>query len=264
MSKISKWLHDLELLKTFVINAFKVKYKRSKLGLSWSMLNPILNITVVSFVFSQVMGMPYQKFVVFYFSGFLAWTLFSSSLLQSANSLIVNEALIKKVPINLIIFPLTFVAVSTVEFLMGFAVLAILLFFLGLKLSMAFLFLPVSLLLLVMFSTGVCLIVSVLTSFYRDVAYILTVVVQLWFYLTPVLYPKKFLLAKSQILAMINPMVVYIDLFRDPIVNGILPNRSVMMTAFFCLLHFFVLVLLYLLNTNQELFFSYNLCLLSM
>ena len=226
MKKFSRWLNDFELLKTFVVNTFKVKYKRSKLGLSWSMLNPILNITVVSFVFSQVMGMPYHQFVVFYFSGFLAWTLFSASLLQGANSFISNEGLIKKVPINLLVFPLASIGVSVVEFLLGFVTLAVLLLFLGLHISTAFLFLPVSLLLLVMFSTGVCLIVSVLTAFYRDVAYILTVVVQLWFYLTPVLYPKKFLLAKSQLLALLNPMVVYIDLFRDPIVNGVLPSKN--------------------------------------
>jgi len=231
MKKNSQWFNDFELIKTFVINAFKVKYKRSKLGMSWSMLNPILNIIVVSSVFSQVMGMPYHTFVVFYFSGFLAWTLFSSALLQGANSLIVNETLIKKVPINLIIFPLTFVAVSTVEFLLGFFVLAILLCFLGLKVSIAFLFLPVSLLLLVMFSTGVCLLASVMTAFFRDVAYILTVVVQLWFYLTPVLYPKKFLVAKSHLLATLNPMVVYIDLFREPIVNDILPSPKTIGTA---------------------------------
>lgn len=231
MKKISKWAHEFELIKTFVINAFKIKYKRSKLGLSWSMFNPILNITVVSFVFSQVMGMPYHQFVVFYFSGFLAWTLFSSALLQSSSSLIANEVLIKKVPINLIIFPLTAVAVSAVEFLLGFFILTILLFFLGLKINMAFLFLPLSLILLIMFSIGVCLIVSVLTAFYRDVAYILTVIVQLWFYLTPILYPKKFLLAKSQFLAFANPMVVYIDLFREPIVNSALPSRASIMIA---------------------------------
>lgn len=232
MKCISRFANDFELIKTLVINALKTKYKRSKLGLSWSMLNPILNITVVSFVFAQIMGMPYSKFVIFYFSGFLAWTLFSNSLLQSSSSLINNEGLIKKVPINLMIFPLVCIGTGLVEFLLSLIVLTFLLFFIGLQLTPALLFLPISLLLLVLFTTGVSLIFSVMTAFFRDIAYILTVIMQLWFYLTPVLYPKKFLLDRCKAFSFINPMVTYIDLFRDPIVNGHLPsNASIIMAV---------------------------------
>lgn len=228
---LQKFINDMELIKTLTINSLKIKYKRSKLGLSWSMLNPIFNITVIAFVFSHIMGMTYAKFAIFFFSGFLAWNLYSGSVVAASNSLINNEALIKKVPINLIIFPLVSVGINIVEFMLSMFTLTMLLVLVGLKFSLAILFVPVAFILLLLFTTGLALMVSIMTSFFRDFAHIFFVIMQLWFYLTPVLYPKTFLQGKSQILKYINPMVLYIDLFRDPIANGQLPPYGEIISA---------------------------------
>lgn len=223
---LQKYANDFELIKTLTVNSLKIKYKRSKLGFSWSMLNPIFNLTVIAFVFSSIMGMTYGKFAIFYFSGFLAWNLYSSSVLSSANCLVNNESLIKKVPINLLIFPLVMVGVNVVEFLLALTTLTILLILLGMDFSAAILFLPISFGLLLFFTVGFSLIASVLTAFFRDFAHIFVVMMQLWFFLTPVLYPKHLLSGKRVILLYLNPMTVYIDLFRDPIAYNHLPSMQ--------------------------------------
>jgi ABC-type polysaccharide/polyol phosphate export permease len=223
-NKLQKTINDIELIRTLTINSLKIKYKRSKLGLSWSLLNPVINITVIAFVFSHIMGMAYSQFAIFFFSGYLAWGLFSSSFVSASNCLISNESLIKKVPINLMIFPLVTVSVHIVEFMLALIVLGMLLLLLGLKISFAILFLPISFLLLLLFTVGVAFIASVMTAFFRDCAHIFAVVVQLWFYLTPVLYPKTFLSGKREILRYLNPMVSYIDLFRAPIFYMTMPS----------------------------------------
>lgn len=236
--KLRKYLNDFELVKTLTINSLKIKYKRSKLGLSWSLLNPIFNITVISFVFSTIMGMTYSKFAVFFFSGFIAWSLFANCLVGATHCLINNESLIKKVPINILVFPLVTIGVNVVEFTLALLTMTVLLFLLGLKLSVAFFFLPISFILLLLFTAGLVLIISVITTFFRDFSHIFLVVIQLWFYLTPVLYPKTVLSGNRQILKLINPMVIYIDLFRDPIANNQLPFSDEILIA--CLLSMIV------------------------
>ena len=224
--KFQSYINDFELIKTLTINTLKIKYKRSKLGLSWSMLNPIFNITVIALVFSRIMNMQYSEFAIFFFSGFLAWSLFANSLIASSNCLINNEMLIKKVPINLMIFPLVTVSVNVIEFMLALIVLTTLLLLVGLKFSIAILFLPISFLLLFFFTVGLAFIFSITTAFFRDCGHIFVVIIQLWFYLTPVLYPKSFLTGKRELLQSINPMVTYIDLFRTPIFYGQLPQTQ--------------------------------------
>lgn len=235
--KLQKYINDFELIKTITVNALKIKYKRSKLGLSWSLLNPIFNITVIALIFSHIMNMQYTDFAVFFFSGFLAWSLFSNSLVAASNCLVNNESLIKKAPINLMVFPLATVSVNVIEFLLALIVLTALLVLIGLKFSVAILFLPISFILLFLFTVGLALILSIMTAFFRDCAHIFIVIIQLWFYLTPVLYPKSFLSGKKELLQYINPMVTYIDLFRAPIFYGKMPvlNEILMAGALSCL-----------------------------
>ncbi|MDF2690498.1 MAG: type transporter [Gammaproteobacteria bacterium] len=231
MQKVRQWDKDLQIIKVLTINALKIKYKRSKLGLFWSILNPVLNIAVISFVFARLTSVSYSQFIIFYFSGYLAWSLFANSVTIGTNSFINNEALIKKVPINLFIFPAVSIGVSCVEFILATLALSVIALFLGLKISIALLILPYSLLSLLIFTAGVTLIVSVITAFFRDFAYIITVLIQLWFYLTPILYSKNILSGKAEFLLVINPMAYYIDLFREPIVYGTIPSFSTLAIA---------------------------------
>ncbi|MDO8954807.1 MAG: ABC transporter permease [Gammaproteobacteria bacterium] len=234
MKQLHKLTKDFEIIKVLTKNALKIKYKRSKLGLIWSVLNPIFNIVVISFVFSRFSGTSFSKFVIFFFSGYLAWSFFSNSVLGATNSFIANESLIKKAPINLLIFPIVTIAVSFVEFMLSIFTLTIIALLFGMKITPALLIMPYAILALLAFTIGLALIVSVITAFFRDMVHIFSVFMQMWFYLTPVLYSKHILAGKASFLLYINPMAYYIDSFRQPVNNGDLPSLfTLLMMAVF-------------------------------
>jgi len=211
---------NIELISTLTANHLKIKYKRTSLGFLWSLLNPLLSVGVISLVFSVIMGMPYGEFVVMFFPAFMAWTMFSGSVLGATTSIINNEALIKKTPINIMIFPIVNVAINFVEFILTFFAFLLIAILIGYEPGINLLYLPVSIILLLAISMGVALIVSVISTYFRDMAYLISVLLQLWFYLSPVLYPKDFILGRMPIvdlLMTLNPMVYFIALFRDPI-----------------------------------------------
>ena len=218
MQKITR--QNLELIFTLTANHLKIKYKRTSLGFLWSLLNPLLSVGVISLVFSVIMGMPYREFVVMFFPAFMAWTMFSGSVLGATTSIINNEALIKKTPINIMIFPIVTVAINFVEFVLTFMAFILIAILIGYDPGLNLVFIPLSIVLLLVLSLGVALLVSVAATYFRDMAYLISILLQLWFYLSPVLYPKDFILGRMPIVDLLmtfNPMVYFISLFRNPI-----------------------------------------------
>lgn len=209
-----------ELIKVLSINHLKIKYKRTTLGFAWSMLNPLLFIAALSIIFSTLMNMPYLKFVLMFFPAFLAWGFFSNSVNAASMSIISNESLLRKTPIHTMIFPLVSVVINFIEFILTFVIFLILAFLGGYEITIHTIILPLSILLLLSFTIGVSLIVSVISTYFRDFIYLIGIMLQLWFYLSPIIYSKEFIVGKSpiiDILMAINPMVYIIDLFRTPI-----------------------------------------------
>lgn len=226
----------IEIIKTLTINHLKIKYKRTSLGFFWSLLNPLLSVGIISLVFATVMGMTYDKFVILFFPAFLAWTFFGNSINAATISVVNNESLIRKTSINLMIFPLVSVAINFIEFFLTSFAFIIILFFIGYEPSFNLLYIFVSIIYILAITIGISFIVSVVSTFMRDVAYLITVFMQLWFYLTPVLYPKDFILGKHWLLDIfmsINPMVFVIDMFREPISYGRALSLDLIINGFF-------------------------------
>ena len=211
---------SFEIIKTLTINYLKIKYKRTSLGFLWSLLNPLLSVGVISLVFATIMGMTYSEFVIIFFPAFLAWNFFGNSITGGTLSIVNNESLIRKTPINLMIFPLVNVAINFVEFVLTSVAFVFVLILIGYEPSYHLVYLPLSVLLLTLIAIGLSLIVSVVATFLRDVGYLIGIFMQLWFYLSPVLYPKDFIIGKIWIVDIfmtINPMVYFIEMFRNPI-----------------------------------------------
>lgn len=209
-----------EIIKTLTVNHLKIKYKRTTLGFLWSFLNPLLSVGVISLVFANIMGMKYSEFVVVFFPAFLAWNFFANSVNGGTTSIVNNESLIRKTPINLMIFPLVNVAINFVEFLLTSFAFIFVLVLIGYEPTYHLIYLPLSILLISLMAVGLSLLVSVVATFLRDVGYLISVFLQLWFYLSPVLYPKDFIEGKHwlvDIFMTINPMVYLIEMFRNPI-----------------------------------------------
>ncbi|MFN7039239.1 MAG: ABC transporter permease [Alphaproteobacteria bacterium] len=219
-------LKNYLIIKALSLNELKVKYKRNVLGFFWSLLNPILNISLISIVFSKIMEMSYKDFVLFLTPAIMAWNLFVNIINSCSNCLIYNERLIRNTNIDKFIFPLVSTTTTLVDFFLAFTSLLTLYFLLFFaKIHIAIFIIPFSILLLTIFAFSIGTIISIVNIYFRDIGYIVNVLLQILFFLTPILYQKS-RLGTFVNLAKINPMLHFIDLFRDPIYYGNLPSSE--------------------------------------
>ncbi|MGD8463845.1 MAG: ABC transporter permease [Anaerolineae bacterium] len=233
IGRISELIHYRELLKNLVLRDLKVRYKNSALGILWSMLNPLLMTLVFTVVFTIMIpgGNQQENFPVFFMCGFLPWSFFSSSVASATGSIVANSNLIKKVYFPREILPLSDVLSNLVHFLIALIVLFGMLFVFRMGITWAILILPLIILAQVFFVAGMAFLLSAANVFYRDTEHILSVVLQAWFFLTPIFYPITVLPESQNILGMsvnvqlwarrLNPMASLIASYRDVLYHGV-------------------------------------------
>ena len=178
------------LIQTLVARDLKARYRGSVLGFFWSFVNPLLLLLVYSFVFKYVLpnkNPSAEPYSLFLFCGLLPWTWFASSLTEASNVLISGGNLIKKVLFPAEVLPVVTVAANMVHFLFGLPILLLFLLWNG-HLSATALLIPLPMLVQLVFTVGVALFVSALTVHFRDIQSILTHLLHIWFFATPVLY----------------------------------------------------------------------------
>jgi lipopolysaccharide transport system permease protein len=216
------------LIQSLVARELKARYRGSVLGFFWSFINPLLLLLVYSFVFSYVMPAAHdariEPYALFMFCGILPWTWFSSSLAESAGVLISGGNLIKKVLFPAEILPIVTVLANMVHFFFGLAILAGFLLYYQRPLNAGELALfPVAVAVQLVLTLGFALILSALTVHFRDIRDILSNVLTLWFFSTPILYSIKEAPGFSKRVLDLNPMthvvVSYQEIlfFRGPI-----------------------------------------------
>jgi ABC-type polysaccharide/polyol phosphate export permease len=217
-----------ELVVMLVGRDLKVRYKRSILGMFWTLLNPLLQMAVFTFIFSTIMKVEIPGFPVFLLAGLLPWTLISVSTIGASVSLINNQGLIRKVAVPQAVYPLAVVASKLVDLVLSLVPLVVLALVLGRPPGFSWVFVPVALLFATAFSAGLALVFSTLTVFFRDIRHLIDILFQLWFYLTPVLYPVSFLdklpdpWMKSVLL--LNPAAYVVECFQASIYEGRFPD----------------------------------------
>lgn len=208
-----------------------VRYRKTALGFLWTLLNPLINMTVIAIVFSMVMQLPLKEFVVFYFSGAIAYNLFSTSLQTGSNALIANESLLKKIYVPKQIFVLSNSLSILIDSLISAISLLVVLYLLGASLSWSLIYLPLAFVLLFLFSLGLTLVLSIVSIYLRDIPNILTHLLTIGFYLTPILYPLEKMPIKYQFLMEFNPMYYFVKSFRALIYEQALPSLQVVLFA---------------------------------
>jgi ABC-type polysaccharide/polyol phosphate export permease len=185
---LAEVLRFRELIGMLIARDLKVRYKRSVLGMFWSLLNPLMQMAVYSFVFSTIMKIGIPAYPIFLLSGLLPWTLFSTSTSMAAGCLIANSSLIRKVAVPQSVYPLALVGSKLVDLLLSLIPLTLLAVAYGRPPAWSWLFLPVAILMMAGFSAGVSFAVSSLTVFFRDIKHLIDIFLQVWFYLTPIIY----------------------------------------------------------------------------
>jgi len=232
-SRIAEVWGFREVIKNFVSQDLKVKYRRSALGFVWSLLNPLLQMTVISVVFSLLFRME-SHYALFVLSGVLPWSFFATSMDGCAMSIVSSESMIRRQYFPKLVFPLSFVLQNLITFVLSLTVLLITLGplpFVGLKFTAALLILPLSFMCIVCVAIGLGAIVAVITVFFRDVQHLITVFLSAWFYLTPVIYRLEQMPHRYQYFFKLNPMFGVIEMFHRPIYDATLPTALELTSA---------------------------------
>jgi len=229
------------LIGVLVVRELKVRYKRSVFGMLWTMLNPLLLMVVYTVVFTTIMPSQIPDFSIWLLAGLLPWIFVSTALMQGMASVLGNQELIRKVRLPQAVFPLSVVGSNLVNFALSLVPLLLVMLFVGHPLRPALLFLPVSALVLTLFASGITLVFASATVFFRDVRHLTEVLLQVLFYLSPVLYDAAQLNTGSARSAwwrplflqelQLNPFSYLLPLIRDPVYAGALPPLQTMLIA---------------------------------
>ncbi len=220
-----------ELFYFFTLRDIKVKYKQTALGFAWAIIQPVIMALIFSFFFSSViakeenLALPYPVFVLI---GMIAWNAFSTSLSNSAQSMINNANIIKKIYFPRLIIPISSILVSLVDFTISLIVIIpFILYYKVVVYWWIIICIPVSILLLFFTSLGIGSFLGALNVKYRDFRYILPFLIQLLLFVSPVIYPLS--MAKNKYLQFIlslNPISTALDIFRMGFQNNIALNAS--------------------------------------
>ena len=212
-----------DLIWHLVQRDLRVRYRRSALGLLWTMLQPLLMMLILHVVFSHAFRVELYSYPVYALAGILFWNFFSQSIVASMNSLRGNAAILSKLPVPKAAFPVATVISGVVNLALAMVPLLAILLATGHPLSWSLLFLPVSILLAGLFTLGAGLLLSPLAVFFSDVVELVTVMLTLCMYLTPIFYPMSIVPDQFRWLVRFNPIRSILEVFRDPIYFGKIP-----------------------------------------
>ena len=213
-----------ELLFLMVINNLKARYKRSALGVVWTLLNPLINMVVMTIAFSHLFRSSLQDYPVYILTGLLLWNFFTQTTTNAVNSLVWGSSLLRRVFIPRTIFSFASVGNGLVNLGLAFLPLFGIIIILSHPLSVVWWFVPLGILAMTMFALGVGLFVSTLAVYFTDVVDVYQVLVQAWFFLTPIMYPLDVFPKEYGWLVVLNPIYCLIELCRRPIYDGVLPD----------------------------------------
>lgn len=223
-SQKSTLKHNWFILSSLVSRDFKLKYRRSALGVVWSVLNPLLMMIVLSAVFSTVFRFDIENFPLYLILGSTLFTLMADSTSTAMTSIVDSSALIKKIRIEKILFPLEKVLFQLVNYCLSLiAVVAVMIFFQVMP-TVNLVLLPLLLLYVLMFSAGLGFLLSALVVFFRDIGHLWSVVITAWTYATPLFYPVSILPEWAAPLMDFNPMYHYVTYMREIALWGTTPG----------------------------------------
>jgi ABC-2 type transport system permease protein len=220
LTHIREVIRYQELLRQLVRKELTVRYKRSVLGIAWSMLNPLVLLVVYSVAFS-ILGQAFNRFPIWLLSGLLPWTFVSGSLLQATSSITANSYLVNKVRFPREILPLTAVGSNLVNLAIQLGVFGVVIAVMRHRVDWAYLWLlPLALVTMVVFVTAVSMLLATANVYARDTQHLLEVVLIAFFWLTPIAYPVMLMMNKlvawgrSPSLVLLNPLTSIVTTFQ--------------------------------------------------
>ena len=224
MKRILECLAYREMLKNLTVRELQVRYKGSVLGFLWTFFNPLLLLVVYSIVFSFIMKSNIEPYPMFLFVALLPWNFMANSVLQGSLSLVQNAGLIKKVYFPRVVLPLSAAFANLINYVLSLAILIPALLLFKVKLSWALLSFPVVLFVETVLVIGLAVLVAVLNVYFRDLEHIIGVLMSVWFFLTPIIYPMDFVPKEARVYFSVNPMTPLIEAYRAIFFYGMWPD----------------------------------------
>ena len=212
-----------DLLYELVARDFKLRYKRSMLGILWSMINPLAQLLVFHLIFSLVLPLDIPNYAAFLFVGLLVWTWFQSSLFNATGVIIDNSDLIRRPGFPVAILPVVTVITHFIHFILALPILVVFLMISSIPFSSSLIYLPLLMALQFILTLSLSYFVAALHVNFRDTQYLLGVVLLLGFYLSPIFYDINIIPQEYQLLYRLNPMVDLIVAYRTIFMDGQLP-----------------------------------------
>lgn len=202
------------------------RYKRSVLGIAWTMLQPLGMMIIMTIVFSSLFN-TIDGYPVYVLSGLIAWTFFSQTTTAAIHQVVWGGALFRRIYLPHTSFAVSAIGTGVVNLALSLVPLLAIVLVTGRSLHWSLLFLPVSILLLAAFALGVGLILSTMAVYFPDVMEMYQIILVAWMYLTPIIYPEDILPDAYQFwITHLNPMYYMVEIFRKPIYEGLFPTLS--------------------------------------
>ena len=241
LTQISKFIECRDLLWQWTLRNIRARYQQSLLGWLWAVVQPGAQVVIFTVIFTLFVPVKTgsTSYVLFSFVAMVPWTFFSVSVVEMSNSLVSNMALVTKIYFPREALPIAAVLARLMDFLVAAAfVVVLLLYFKAPFYPLGWAFLPLILMTQILLTVGLGLACAAANVFLRDVQSLLALVVQLWFYATPIIYPLEMVPPKLRGFYQLNPMVGITAAYRDVLLNGRLPEPDFFLSVVMSLLSF--------------------------
>lgn len=250
LSEIKAVVKHRELLWQMTSREIKARYKQSILGYFWVVLNPLAQMLVMSFAFSLILRIPtnaasHIPYSIFLFIGLLPWNLFSTTLNAASISLVDSSSLITKIYFPRSILVLAALFSKLIDFVFSLSILIIYLVIYQIPINLNVLWVVPIFLIQMIFTLGLSLFFAASNLIYRDIKHLLSLILTLWMYATPIIYPADIVPDKYKIIFQINPMAVIINAYRQTVLGGGAPNFPGLLIALLLSLSTLILCLTY-------------------
>jgi ABC-2 type transport system permease protein len=217
------------LVRELVARDIKVRYKRSILGVAWSMLSPLLSMVALTIAFSALLKQQIANYPAYFLAGSVFWTFFSQATSHAASLTSDASEISRRVYLPRSVFVAAAVGGALVNLLYTLLPLLAIIAATGHPIHATWLFLPVSIVAGILFTSGVGLVIFTLASRFVDVKETYAVLLGTWFFLTPIVYTPSVLAPKYRLVVRLNPMTYLVEMFRAPIYDGWLPGRNTLL-----------------------------------
>ncbi len=222
-----------ELIRQFVSRSIKTRYKRSVLGVLWTLLNPLLTMVVLTIIFSQVFRFSVENYPVYVLCGLVVWNFFSSTTTGAMGDMLWSSNLLSRIYMPKSVFAVSAVGTGLVNLLLSLIPVFIIAIILGVRITPAILVMPLAIIILAIFTLGLSLFLSTAAVFFGDMEPVYNVLLTIWFYATPIIYPVELIPSQFQWLIRLNPLYYLLTIFRDPLYKGTVPDLKYWLVACF-------------------------------